>query len=72
MMEICLPGLIDKTRYIIPHGNHNFEVDVFHGKHEGLIVAEIELSSEKEYFEKPEWLGKDVTGDPSYYNSNLI
>jgi adenylate cyclase len=72
MLDICLPGLIDKTRYIIPAGNHFFEVDVFHGKHEGLIIAEIELTSESEEFERPEWLGEEVTGNPHYYNSNLI
>jgi adenylate cyclase len=72
MLELCLPGMIDKTRYIIPNGEHNFEVDVFHGKHEGMVVAEIELSSENESFTKPAWLGREVTGDPGYYNSNLI
>jgi Uncharacterized protein conserved in bacteria len=72
MMKICLPGMIEKTRYIIPSGAHQFEVDVFHGKNEGLIIAEIELSYESEDFEKPEWLGDDVTGRPEYYNANLI
>jgi adenylate cyclase len=72
MMKICLPGMIEKTRYIIPSGAHKFEVDVFHGKNEGLIIAELELSDESEYFEKPEWLGEEVTGKPEYYNANLI
>jgi adenylate cyclase len=72
MMKICLPGMIEKTRYIIPSGTHKFEVDVFHGKNEGLIIAEIELSYEKEEFEKPSWLGEEVTGIPEYYNANLI
>jgi adenylate cyclase len=72
MMKICLPGKIDKTRYLVPSGKHTFEVDVFHGKNEGLIIAEIELSSESERFEKPEWLGEEVTGKPEYYNANLI
>jgi adenylate cyclase len=72
MMKICLPGKIEKTRYIVPYGRHIFEVDVFHDKNEGLIIAEIELSSESEQFEKPEWLGEDVTGKPEYYNANLI
>ena len=72
MIEICLPGIIDKTRYYIPSGLHTFEVDVFHGKNEGLIIAEIELSSESEEFDIPEWLGEEVTGNPEYYNSNLI
>jgi adenylate cyclase len=72
MMEICLPGKIVKTRYLIPSGIHTFEVDVFHDKHEGLVIAEIELSSEEEDFEKPAWLGKEVTGSREYYNANLI
>jgi CYTH domain-containing protein len=72
MMKICMPGKIDKTRYLVPSGRHTFEVDVFHDKNEGLIIAEIELSSESENFEKPEWLGEEVTGKPEYYNANLI
>jgi adenylate cyclase len=72
MMPVCLPGKIVKTRYLIPSGNHTFEVDVFHDKNEGLIIAEIELSSEDEQFEKPDWLGEEVTGKPEYYNANLI
>ncbi|MBN2632996.1 MAG: CYTH domain-containing protein [Bacteroidales bacterium] len=72
IMKLCLPGIIEKTRYVIPNGKHFFEVDVFHGSNEGLIVAEIELESEDEQFEKPVWLGKEVTGDPRFYNSSLI
>ena len=72
MIKISLPGIIDKTRYYIPAGGHTFEVDVFHGKNEGLVIAEIELSSESEEIERPEWLGEEVTGNPRYYNSNLI
>ncbi len=72
ILEVCLPGTIDKTRYLIPHKGHTFEVDEFHGKREGLIIAEIELNSENEVFEKPDWLGEEVTGNPDYYNSNLI
>jgi adenylate cyclase len=72
MLKICLPGKIEKTRYIVPSGRHKFEVDVFHDKNEGLIIAEIELSSENEQFDKPEWLGEEVTGKPEYYNANLI
>jgi adenylate cyclase len=72
MMKICLPGSIEKTRYYVPSGNHIFEVDVFHGRNEGLMIAEIELKSESEEFEKPVWLGEEVTGNPEYYNSNLI
>jgi adenylate cyclase len=72
MMSICLPGKIEKTRYIIPAGRHKFEVDEFHDKNEGLIVAEIELDYEQEEFERPEWLGEEVTSRPEYYNANLI
>ena len=72
MCKISLPGVIDKTRYHIPSGRHTFEVDIFHGKNEGLVIAEIELSSESEEFEKPDWLGEEVTGNPDYFNSNLI
>ena len=72
MMKLCLNGKIVKTRYFIPAGEHNFEVDVFHDKNEGLIIAEIELSSDDEEFEIPDWLGEEVTGNPAYYNANLI
>jgi CYTH domain-containing protein len=72
ILKVCLPEIISKTRYIVPFRGHNFEVDIFHGKNEGLIIAELELDSEDESFEKPEWLGEEVTGKPEYYNSNLI
>jgi adenylate cyclase len=72
MMKLCLPGRIVKTRHLVPFANHTFEVDVFHDKNEGLIIAELELNYENEPFEKPDWLGEEVTGDPSYYNANLI
>lgn len=72
MMNVCLPGKIVKTRFLIPSGSHTFEVDVFHDKNEGLIIAEIELTSESEIFDIPDWLGEEVTDKPEYYNSNLI
>jgi adenylate cyclase len=72
IMKLCLPGRIEKTRYLIPYGKHTYEVDVFHDKNEGLVIAEIELSSESEEFLKPVWLGNEVTGQPEYYNANLI
>ena len=72
MMNLCLPGRVVKTRYLVPSGKHTFEIDVFHEKNEGLVVAEIELSAEDELFEKPGWLGEEITGDPRYFNSNLI
>jgi len=71
MLPLCLPGKIVKTRFLVPSGKHVFEVDLFHEENEGLIIAELELSSDNEHFEKPEWLGEEVTGDPGYYNSNL-
>lgn len=72
LLKICEPGVIDKTRYNIPAGNFVFEVDEFYGENQGLVVAEIELKSESDVFEKPEWLGEEVTGDKKYYNSMLM
>ena len=72
IMSLCIPGRIIKTRYLVPSADHTFEVDVFHDNNEGLIIAEIELSTEDEPFEKPDWLGNEVTGNPHYYNANLI
>ena len=72
LLKICESGLIDKTRYLVPVGNHTFEVDEFYGDNEGLVVAEVELESENEAFEKPAFLGREVTGDVKYYNSRLI
>jgi adenylate cyclase len=72
LLSLCLPGKVVKTRYHVPCGEHTFEVDVFHEQNEGLVIAELELSSDDEKFARPEWLGEEVTGDPRYYNSNLI
>ena len=72
LLKICEPGVIDKTRYLVPAGKHTFEVDEFYGDNEGLVVAEVELSSEDEEFVRPEWLGEEVTGDARYYNSMLM
>ena len=71
LLLLCEKGVIDKTRYEIKQGNHIFEVDEFYGENEGLIVAEIELNSETETFEKPNWLGDEVTGNNRYYNAYL-
>lgn len=71
MMRFCEPGIIDKTRWLVKSGPHTFEVDEFHGENNGLVVAEVELSSEEEAFEKPHFIGKEVTGDRRYYNSQL-
>lgn len=72
LLSICEPGVIDKTRFLVEAGEHTYEVDEFYGENEGLTVAEVELSSEDEQFEKPEWLGEEVTGDAKYYNSMLM
>lgn len=72
LIKLCEPGVIEKLRYLVPAGKHIYEVDEFHGDNEGLVVAEIELSTSGEAFVKPEWLGKEVTGDKRYYNSSLI
>ena len=71
LLHLCEPGSIEKNRYEISVGEHIYEVDDFLGENKGLIVAEIELTSETESFQKPDWLGKEVTGDEKYYNSNL-
>lgn len=71
LLQLCEKGVIDKTRHEIIIGSRTYEVDVFANENEGLIVAEIELSNENESFEKPTWLGKEVTGDIKYYNSYL-
>ena len=71
MMQLCEPGIIDKTRWLVKSGNHTFEVDEFFGDNEGLVVAEVELSYEDEPYTKPHFIGKEVTGDRRYYNSQL-
>ena len=72
LMKLCEPGVIDKTRYLVRCGKHVFEVDEFYGDNEGLIVAEVELVSEDEAFEKPSFIAEEVTGDRRYYNSQLM
>ena len=72
LLAICEPGVIDKVRYLVPAGEHTFEVDEFHGENEGLIVAEVELGAEDEAYARPAWLGTEVTGDPRYFNSMLM
>ncbi|MFS4492595.1 CYTH domain-containing protein [Maribacter sp. 2308TA10-17] len=71
LLTLCEEGVLEKTRYEIPQGKHIFEVDEFHGENQGLVIAEIELNTEGETFEKPEWLGREVTGTIKYYNSQL-
>lgn len=72
LMKLCEPGMIDKIRYLVRSGNHVFEVDEFFGDNEGLIMAEVELSAEDESFDKPSFIGQEVTGDKRYYNSHLM
>ena len=71
LLLLCEPSIIEKHRYLIKKGTHTFEVDVFLGDNLGLLVAEIELNSENETFEKPTWLGNEVTGELKYYNSSI-
>ncbi|HOZ73764.1 MAG TPA: CYTH domain-containing protein [Flavobacterium sp.] len=71
LLALCERGVIQKTRYEVQWGKHNFEVDVFSGENQGLIIAEIELSAADEVFEKPHWLGNEVTNDARYYNAYL-
>lgn len=71
LLLLCEEGVFDKIRHEIPLGNHCFEVDVFAGVNDGLIVAEVELQTENESFEKPDWLGEEVTGQVRYYNAYL-
>lgn len=71
LMKLCEPGIIDKTRYLVRSSDHVFEVDEFYGDNEGLVMAEVELHSEDEAFQKPAFIGPEVTGDRRYYNAHL-
>ena len=73
LLKLCEPGaLIDKIRYLVPVGRHTYEVDEFFGSNDSLVVAEVELKSEDEEIERPDFLGEEVTGDVRYYNSQLM
>jgi len=72
LLKLCKGGFVDKTRYLVHSGKHVFEVDEFHGDNEGLVVAEVELSYEDEPFEKPSFIGPEVTDDRRFRNSALI
>jgi adenylate cyclase len=72
LLDLCQKPTIEKTRYKIPYRGLVWEVDEFHGVNESLVIAECELESEDQQIDKPEWVGEEVTGDPRYYNSNLI
>lgn len=71
LLELCEPGTIDKHRYLVPYHGHTFEVDEFHGDNDGLVMAEVELKSADEPFDKPSFLGMEVTGDRRFYNSHM-
>jgi CYTH domain-containing protein len=72
LLQLCQGNLIDKTRWIVPAGEGlKWEVDEFHGKHQGLVMAEIELVDEEQVFTKPSFIGEDVTDNPRYYNANM-
>ena len=72
LLRICLPGMIVKTRWIVPAGDGlKWEVDEFHGAKQGLVMAEIELENEQQTFVKPDFIGEEVTGRPEYYNANM-
>ncbi|MDY4667002.1 MAG: CYTH domain-containing protein [Prevotella sp.] len=71
LMELCAPGVIDKRRFLVKSGSHTFEVDEFYGDNEGLVMAEVELQKPDEPFEKPDFIGPEVTGDARFYNSHM-
>ena len=71
LMRLCEPGIIDKTRWLVPVGSHTYEVDEFYGDNAGLVMAEVELSGEDEPYEKPSFIAQEVTGDRRFYNSSL-
>ncbi len=70
--ELCSGGVVDKTRYEIIHENHTWEIDIFHGQNEGLVVAEVEVQSESESVSLPKWIVKEVTGESKYFNVSLL
>ena len=72
LLQLCKGGVIDKRRYLVKSGKHTFEVDEFYGDNQGLVMAEVELSDEKEAYEKPDFIGMEVTGDKRFYNSHLL
>lgn len=72
LMKLCMPGKVDKNRWLVKSGKHTVEIDEFFGDNEGLVIAEIELDSVDEPYEKPDFLGEEVTGNRHYYNSHLL
>ncbi len=72
LKNLCMKPVIEKIRYMVIHAHHLWEIDVFSGDNAGLVVAEIELSSPNEVFEKPSWIGEEVSNDVRYYNACLV
>jgi CYTH domain-containing protein len=72
LLKLCKGGVVDKQRWLVKSGNHTFEVDEFFGDNAGLVMAEVELNSEDEVYEKPDFIGMEVTGDRRFYNSHLL
>ena len=72
LMELCRGGVIDKRRFLVRSGAHVFEVDEFYGDNEGLVMAEVELQNPDEPFEKPDFIGPEVTGDRRFYNKHML
>ncbi|MBO4661057.1 MAG: CYTH domain-containing protein [Prevotella sp.] len=71
LLQLCEPGIIDKCRYLIPYNGHTFEVDEFFGDNEGLVMAEVEMGSETEHVDLPDFIGIEVTGDHRFYNKQM-
>lgn len=71
LLKLCEPGIVEKNRYYVDYKGLTWEIDEFHGQREGLVVAEVEIPESGFEYEKPSFIGKNVTGDPRYYNSNL-
>ncbi len=71
LFTLCEPGIVDKVRWLVPCGRHTYEVDEFMGENSGLVIAEVELGNALENFERPSFLGREVTGDHRYYNASL-
>lgn len=72
LQTLCLQPVIEKTRYVVSHRGRTWEVDVFSGANEGLVLAEVELNNENDVVDLPAWVGDEVSGDPRYYNASLV
>ena len=71
ILKLCAPNVLQKVRYKVEYAGKIFEVDIFSGRHQGLVLAEVELNSPTEIVDLPEWIGEEVSDNPKYYNSNL-